>query len=282
MKIAIAMCFLLCLCFSVPAHAQPKADLQAVANVSAIVPGQPFMLGFKFSIQPGWHIYWTNPGDSGLPTQIKLNLPPGFTAGKILFPIPTRLQLPGDIVNYAYENQVMFMVRVTPPNNLPAGQTITLAGNASWLVCQDECIPGKSDWSVTLPVAKSAAAVNEVLFQTWTNRLPVKEDSSEMSSWSISMSPAKKDLWRANLEIHWKKVPNDFNYYPAPPSDGDVENVNSTTSGNLTKVKFDISTSNGKTPTSEAFGGLLVFTNASGARVGVEMSFPPALVPSLP
>jgi len=58
--------------------ADEKARVDTVANVSAIAPGQPFMLGFKFTIAPGWHIYWKNPGDSGLPTEVKLNLPEGF------------------------------------------------------------------------------------------------------------------------------------------------------------------------------------------------------------
>src|ERR1700722_18633836 len=82
--------------------AHVKAEL--LADVSAIQPGKPFWLGVRLMIDPSWHVYWKNPGDSGLPTRVKLTVPDGFTAGAIQFPTPNRFQQPGNIIAFGYED----------------------------------------------------------------------------------------------------------------------------------------------------------------------------------
>src|ERR1700728_141868 len=95
-----------------------QADL--LSDVSAVQPGKPFWLGVRLKVDPGWHVYWKNPGDSGLPTRVKFSLPDGFTADALQFPAPQRLVLPGGIVCFGYENSVMLLAKITPPENLPA------------------------------------------------------------------------------------------------------------------------------------------------------------------
>ena len=84
------------------------------ADVSAIQPGKPFWLGVHITIDPGWHVYWKNPGDAGLPTSATLSLPDGFTAGPLEFPTPSRFEQPGDIVVFGYENSVMLLTQSDP------------------------------------------------------------------------------------------------------------------------------------------------------------------------
>jgi thiol:disulfide interchange protein/DsbC/DsbD-like thiol-disulfide interchange protein len=126
-----------------------KANL--VAETATIAPGATLWVDLHLGVEPGWHIYWRNPGDSGLPTAIDWQLPSGFSAGHILWPVPEHFVQNG-IGNYGYAGSADLLVPITPPRELATGQTARLAAEASWLVCADICIPGAAKLSLSLPV----------------------------------------------------------------------------------------------------------------------------------
>src|SRR5678815_3819103 len=72
-----------------------KAEL--LADVSAIQPGQPFHVGVLLKIKPQWHVYWKNPGESGVATILDLKLPEGFKASPVQYPVPRQHEDPGGI-----------------------------------------------------------------------------------------------------------------------------------------------------------------------------------------
>src|SRR5947199_9658721 len=94
-----------------------KAD--ALANVSAVVPGEPFLVGVRLKMQPRWHTYWKYPGDAGIPTDIKWELPEGWRAGSIQWPIPLKLQEPGEIQICGYHYGVLLIQQIALANNFP-------------------------------------------------------------------------------------------------------------------------------------------------------------------
>ncbi len=126
-----------------------KADL--IADTSAITPGKPFTVGVRLVMAPDWHTYWKYSGDFGLPTEIDWQLPPGFKAGPIQWPVPERQVTGGDIVTFGYEHEVLLMAEITPPADL-ANAPVTLKAKASWLVCKESCVPGDAEVQLTLPV----------------------------------------------------------------------------------------------------------------------------------
>jgi Thiol:disulfide interchange protein len=130
---------------------QPHVKAELIAETTAIRPGLPFWVAIRFELEEHWHTYWRNPGDSGQPTSVKWKLPPGFKADDIQWPIPKRIEVSG-LVGYGYEKEVMHMVRITPPDELPVGKPVTLTGKVRWLVCKEECIPGNAELTLTLPV----------------------------------------------------------------------------------------------------------------------------------
>jgi len=141
-----------------PARAEPpKVAVDLVSAQSSIAPGQTFWIGLRQRIAPGWHTYWTNPGDSGEPPQIEWTLPAGFTAGEIAWPYPERIPA-GPAMTYGYSHEVVLPIPVTAPSDLAVGGQVTIAGRASWLVCEKECIPEEAPVSLTLPVAAVSAA----------------------------------------------------------------------------------------------------------------------------
>jgi thiol:disulfide interchange protein/DsbC/DsbD-like thiol-disulfide interchange protein len=133
----------------------PRVRVELVAERQGIEPGEPFWLGLRQQIAPGWHTYWENPGDSGEPATIDWSLPPGFAAGPIVWPHPERIPA-GPFMSYGYEGEVLLLTRVTPPADLVAGTPVTLRARARWLVCEKECIPEEAALELTLPVAGGA------------------------------------------------------------------------------------------------------------------------------
>jgi thiol:disulfide interchange protein/DsbC/DsbD-like thiol-disulfide interchange protein len=141
-----------------PAQADPvKAEhvqAELIAENTSLNPGGDNWLALRITPESGWHIYWRNPGDSGLPTALNWTLPQGVTAGALQWPYPHRSQL-GDIVNYGYDGETLLPVQLQVPAEWPAGQPVPLQAKAKWLVCKDVCIPGSADLSLSLPLAQA-------------------------------------------------------------------------------------------------------------------------------
>jgi thiol:disulfide interchange protein/DsbC/DsbD-like thiol-disulfide interchange protein len=135
------------------AQAQPSGndlvDAALIAEPQSIRAGQPFWVGVRLRMAEHWHTYWRNPGDSGLATEISWALPPGFTAGPIVWPVPERIPV-AHLVNYGYEGEILLLTQITPPATLPAGE-LPLRADVNWLVCQKECIPGEATVDLALP-----------------------------------------------------------------------------------------------------------------------------------
>jgi thiol:disulfide interchange protein/DsbC/DsbD-like thiol-disulfide interchange protein len=137
---------------------QVRAELVAHAP-QGVQAGQTFWLGLQIAHQPHWHTYWQNPGDSGLPTQLRWTLPAGLTAGEIAWPLPKKIPI-GTLANYGYEGTVLLSVPVTagPDFKPPVVGPLKIALHAEWLVCRQECIPQEGQFSLSLP-AQSATAL---------------------------------------------------------------------------------------------------------------------------
>ena len=63
-----------------------RATVTLVSDVDAVAAGQPFRLGLRMRLAPGWHTYGRDPGDAGVPTELTLDLPRGAKASGIDWP----------------------------------------------------------------------------------------------------------------------------------------------------------------------------------------------------
>lgn len=148
---------LLSLSALLPATALAQVKASLVAAETAIVPGKPVQVALRLVHQPHWHTYWINPG-TGLVTEIKWSLPPGWTASAIQWPAPHVIKdKTGTVTGNGFENDTLLPVTLTPPAGLTPGATITLKASAEWLMCEDVCMPGNADVTLTLPVAATAS-----------------------------------------------------------------------------------------------------------------------------
>ncbi len=174
--------------FSSPAQlyqGQKLVEATLLADTTAIAPGQTFRLGLLLRMAPGWHTYWENPGDSGLATEFEPQLPPGFAAGPLTWPLPQRIIEPGDIQVYAYKGEVLLVRTITTPADLDTAE-ISIPAKASWLVCEAICIPGKADLQLTLPVSASTQPANTELFAKFTAQFPSAGQPPFTISWNAT------------------------------------------------------------------------------------------------
>ena len=71
----------------IPSCCYAGVEVDLVSSVASIDPGKPFTVALRMQHDPHWHTYWVNAG-TGLPTSLTWQLPDGFKAGDIDWPVP--------------------------------------------------------------------------------------------------------------------------------------------------------------------------------------------------
>lgn len=155
--------------------AAPRVTVTLIADHEAVTPGQRLTLALRFKVEEGWHIYWRNPGASGLPPTVKWKLPPGFEVGTLQFAAPRRY--PTDVGDsLILEGEPTLLAALTVPDDAVAGTEVEIAGEAHWLVCKESCVRERQGISLRLPVqAKDAPPkpANETAFRLARRRMPI-------------------------------------------------------------------------------------------------------------
>lgn len=133
--------------------------------------------GLHFVLQPGWHIYWRNPGDSGGPPTVQWRLPAGVSAGPLLWPAPDRIPV-GPLVNYGYHDEVTLPVYLTFANRANAGDQL-IDADVRWLICKDVCLNQRASLRVSL----ASAAANEVKASALLDRARAQVPAKAPAAW---------------------------------------------------------------------------------------------------
>jgi thiol:disulfide interchange protein DsbD len=142
-----------------PASAEDKEvepiKVTLIATANGIEAGKTFTVVIHQKMRPGFHTYWQNPGTLGMALQMDWQLPPGFRAGPIQWPIPMITKMAAYNV-WGYENEALLLVDMEAPANLKTGSTVLLSGTAIWMCCGKSCHPGGGELALTLPVVQKA------------------------------------------------------------------------------------------------------------------------------
>ena len=137
-----------------------RIEAELVALSAWAAPGSTAVVAVKQTIQPGWHTYWRNPGDSGGATALAWSLPQGVRAGDIVWPVPERQRLAG-LMNFGYSGVVYLAVPVEIPASTRAGTVLPLTVKASFFVCSAEmCVPEDLTLRLDLPIREGAAPLD--------------------------------------------------------------------------------------------------------------------------
>ena len=95
------------------------------------IPAVRNQVGLYFKLDPGWHVYWKNPGDAGEPPHIHWTLPAGVTASAFEFPAPKRLPL-GPLMDFGYEDEVLYPLTFTVAATVKSGPAVIDARWTGW------------------------------------------------------------------------------------------------------------------------------------------------------
>ena len=187
----------------------PHLKVELISEQATSSPGQPLWVGLLFRLEPGWHIYWQNPGDSGEPPKVQWDLPAGFVAGPIRWPQPIRLG-GGSVVDYGYEGQVLLMAPIQGSSSRNATSLPSLSADVKYIVCRDVCIPGKAHLTLSGP-AGGDWALWRALFEQTRAQLP----KPAPASWKLT---AVSDKQHFILSVQARSQVANASFFPLEPS----------------------------------------------------------------
>ena len=158
-----------------PASGNDLVTIRVVSDVLDLQPGHQFTLAVEYSIKPGWHLYWRNPGANGMAPTVEVTAPDGFEIGELIFPRP-QIFGTGATATYGYEGTVLLMVPVKCPPQLDAVE-VQFELTLDWVVCKVACLLGESQQRVRLPVSLPGREVTPNpagarLITSWMSRVP--------------------------------------------------------------------------------------------------------------
>jgi DsbC/DsbD-like thiol-disulfide interchange protein len=150
--------------FTLPARAQDASPWvqdghSSVRLLAGSRSGAVLLGGIAFQIQPGWHTYWRNPGDSGVPPRFDFTKSENIEAVTILWPAPTKFADGAGGTALGYQKQVVLPLRIVAKN---ADRPVTLRADINYAVCEKLCIPVEA--SAELAFTSVASTQDSALF----------------------------------------------------------------------------------------------------------------------
>src|SRR5436309_9609010 len=115
-----------------------KDGHSAVRLLAGSRSGAVLLGGIAFQLQPGWHTYWRNPGDSGVPPRFDFAKSDNVEAVTVLWPAPTKFPDGGGGTSLGYHDQIVLPLRIVTKN---PDKPVTLRADIGYAVCEKICIP---------------------------------------------------------------------------------------------------------------------------------------------
>ncbi len=225
----------------------------------AIAPEKSFTVALQLAHPEGWHSYYQNSGGVEESPSIEWQLPAGFTAGPIQWPVP-EVKDGYFGKSFAYLGSPVFLVEITAPKSLHTGGSVTLTANAKWQICKDSCIGEAKSLSLTIPVAATAEKDGALtgLFETARKKIPVRSPAAKITAQSVG-----DDIQlRITPDTAFTGTPTDFipnQHFLQPASaggtiqrDGDAWQVT------LKRIKKDLIDETKLVPQGKSLSGILV------------------------
>ncbi|MBL0926286.1 MAG: hypothetical protein IBJ11_01365 [Phycisphaerales bacterium] len=123
-----------------------------------MTPAGSGTLALVLDVEPKWHVYWRNAGDSGLPVGVKWTTPKGVSVGDPRWPVPRRYVTGGTVLDYVLEGRVVLLFPLSVSADVAAGTLLDIRGKVDWLVCKDVCLPGSGEVALRLRVGGESQA----------------------------------------------------------------------------------------------------------------------------
>jgi thiol:disulfide interchange protein DsbD len=246
-------------------------EARLVASTARVEAGKPFALGVFFQVQRGWHVYWLNPGDSGLATSVRWTLPEGFVAGPLRWPVPERFEQQGGAVGYGYAGDLLLSAVVTPPTG--AADAVPVRAQVGWLACETICLRGTKTLELTLGRDTPPTAVDPAVFEAWAARLPIDSGSPDTPATLRTRGgiPRGGAAGTVAVTVGWRATPSAVEWFPPDDQALRVEAAQSRTRDRRTVLTFRARRLPGDEPGPRSLESVLVWQDGDGARHGIRI-----------
>lgn len=250
-------------CGPLTVHAQVEAAL--VAADRSIQPGRPIAVALRMEHAPHWHSFWRNAG-IGLPTRVQWSLPTGWSAGDIQWPTPTLIKdKERKVTGHGYEGLLYLPVTISPSADAAPGEEVTLRAAVRWLMCDDICIPGKQEISLTLPVAASSPQPNAEV-RAGIDGMSMPHDAE---GWHVAASRRADSV---ELHVAAPTAIGALHFYGADKLIQYDQPQAIVALADKTQLVLPVSEEG--TPNAERLVGVLAYTDANGSYRGVSIDVP--------
>lgn len=175
----------------------------------AVNTEKPFAVGIRFTLQPEWYLYWKNPGDAGLPIEVQWELPPGWKAGDVQLPTPSKF-VHGDITAFGYKDEVVLLTTVIPARDSKG----PIKARLNWLVCRESCLRGGK--TVTLDISKRTSdqrIQDSSLLSAFRSKLPGAQKESGVAIQKSRLSRTGEQ-WTLNISLVGGVATEVEDFYP--------------------------------------------------------------------
>jgi thiol:disulfide interchange protein DsbD len=248
----------------------PLKDVRLVV-LKAGDPG-PLTIGFHVEMQPGWHLYWANPGDAGLAPKARWTLPPGFVAGPLRHPVPGKSVRDG-LISYEHEGRVLLLCDITPPAaGWPKGPC-QVSAVLEWMACRESCLTGETPVRTALPPDAASLAAGRALFESSAPSFP-----RPFSASGLTAGPAQAAwngrAWLVEIVLAGGRASEAADFFACPVEGFVIENAGVACRGGRIIIPLVPSRGAGAPPPSAVAG--LLFVGGAGYELQVPVTSRPS------
>jgi thiol:disulfide interchange protein DsbD len=249
----------------------PTTQTRLLFSAESAKPGETVWAGVELKMAPGWHTYWRNPGDAGLPTTLTWTLPDGVSAGEIQWPVPEKTVTPaGDnpLYTYGYEDLVILLVPIKLAADLHPG-AVELSAEVGWMECKDTCnrYTAKVSGSLTVGSADKPSP-NATLLEEWRARLPLTNSDAPFGVTGRWESAALGSPRAVVISFNTGTYP--FDFFPYEKQGAEMRGATDTI-GAAGAIRIRKLVKKGEGPWPDRITGILVCPQASQTPVEVNL-----------
>ncbi len=196
-----------------PGHARDGGAGVGAGLGPARDPGS-IRLGLVVELEPGWHLYWGNPGDAGLAPAVRWTLPPGFRAGPLRHPVPVKTA-GGGIVSFEHESPVLLLCDIAPAPGHRGGGPWEAAAVLEWMACKESCVTGETAVRLAFPPDDDAGSRGRSLSEAFAARFPRPLAEAGLAVGSATARRSGGD-WLVEIALSGEAAARAVDFYPHP------------------------------------------------------------------
>ena len=175
-------------------------------------------VGLHIEIAPGWHLYWANPGDAGLAPEVTWELPAGYEAGALQYPVPEKI-VSRDIVAYGFTTEVLILCEIKPAGTMIPSKPPAIACRLNWMACQESCVTGQEDMKISPEALTSAGGErSRGIMSRFAARFPKTIDAARFAAREAGLVKSGNG-WQLHILLSGKGAARISDFYPYPVED---------------------------------------------------------------